>query len=98
MTKPYRPSNGTEGAIFDAQWCSRCERDAFTRGPDGDPSEGCEILARSLIHNITDPDYPREWQWRGEGGNCGPVCTAFVAEGDEVLELLDPSAVIRPLL
>jgi len=26
-TKPYRPSNGTEGDIFMSRFCARCERD-----------------------------------------------------------------------
>lgn len=66
--EPYRPSNGTEGDIFRAQFCDRCTRQ----------DEPCEILGRTLWLLEDDPNYPTEWvcdvgPWPGN-----PRCTAFV--------------------
>lgn len=37
MSKPYRPSNGSEGADFFDTWCRRCARDkAMREGADFD--------------------------------------------------------------
>ena len=41
--KPYRPSNGTEGEMFQAAWCAQCEADrAFRDNPDH--ADGCPII------------------------------------------------------
>ena len=48
--KPYRPSNGTEGEIFEATWCDHCQRDAaFRRFFDSNGAIGGD-----------QPDYPRD--------------------------------------
>ena len=67
----YRPSNGTEGLLFQEAWCARCAHDL---------TEGCPILRRTLFHEIGDPEYPVEWirqandtEWPGTAR-----CTAFV--------------------
>jgi hypothetical protein len=79
-TRPYRPSNGTEGEIFDSVWCAGCERDAsYRRGQD--PHVGCRIIAYAMACRIDDPDYPKEWV---TGGGKGPRCTAFIPKGEEV--------------
>lgn len=65
--EPWRPSNGTEGDIFMAQWCERCALADY----DGD---GCMIQLRALAHSIGDPEYPPEWQIGPDGQPC---CTAF---------------------
>lgn len=62
----YRPSNGTEGEMFESEFCEHCERDRAWREAwqtDGDPGnvKGCDILARALAFGIDDPQYPREW-------------------------------------
>jgi hypothetical protein len=67
MTKPYRPSNGSEGMIFEGRWCDRCAKD--------DPEEGCGIMLRAMLHEIHEPEYPREWVQGSKGEN--PHCTAF---------------------
>lgn len=74
----YRPSNGSEGDGFMEGWCDRCERDRAFREATGD-AEGCEILCRTLIYDITDPEYPREWV----EGEDGPKCTAFIEDGGQ---------------
>lgn len=70
--KPYRPSNGSEGDMFRHAFCDRCihERDYDPESGAG----GCEILGRSLFHDIGDPEYPGEWTHDDKGR---PTCTAF---------------------
>jgi hypothetical protein len=78
--EPYRPSNGTEGQFFMEEWCLRCARDAAFRNDK--PEHGCRILARTLLYDIDDPNYPKEWvrrsndnEWPGSAR-----CTAFVSQ------------------
>lgn len=78
---PYRPSNGTEGSIFEAAWCDDCRQDAAFRGwfnedsPRGEQPEGCSILCNVMAYATDDPEYPREWIYGADGQ---PRCTAFV--------------------
>jgi hypothetical protein len=81
MTKPYMPSNGTEGDMFDDVFCSRCERDrAYRDGGMVDAELGCPILAAALRG-----EQPGEWVWQGLdadgvlviGSETGARCTAF---------------------
>lgn len=97
MTTPYRPSNGTEGEIFMAQWCDRCTINLNYRG-DPDNEEPCQIMGDTMIYNVDDPQYPKEWILSPDSGQ--PRCTAYrdVWEKGEPVEPLDPNAVIRPLL
>lgn len=64
--QPYRPSSGTEGHAFIDTWCGDCAK-------SGDGS-GCEITERTMVYDIDDPLYPREWVVDADG----PECTAFV--------------------
>ena len=43
MSRPYQPSNGSEGEGFHAAFCDHCARDAAFRetGYEGDPALGC---------------------------------------------------------
>ena len=66
---PYMPSNSSEGDVFDARWCDRCQCDAAYR-VDGLAS-GCSILIEALCC-----EQPAEWVLR----NGTPTCTAFVAK------------------
>ena len=68
----YRPSNGTEGAIFESRWCEKCVRDRAYRESDGN-KPGCEILAMTGAYKVDEPGYPSEWVYGAEG----PMCTAF---------------------
>lgn len=62
MSKPYRPSNGTEGEIFDHYWCQNCARDAeWRKDTDQDPAMACQILADALAFDIRDPEFPKLW-------------------------------------
>jgi len=78
MTRSYRPSNGTEGEFFMADWCDRCDRDRAFR--DG-TSDSCPIAAATMWADVNSPDYPREWICDAEGWPGNPRCTAFVADG-----------------
>lgn len=63
--KPYRPSNGTDGSIFEAEFCNRCHR--------GNRSLMCSILSRVMLYDIGEKGYPKEWIYTEQG----PTCTAF---------------------
>jgi hypothetical protein len=82
--EPYRPSNGTEGECFIANWCGNCERDKCQNGTkamdDCAQDDFCEILGATFWLNVDDPDYPKEWV--RENGE--PKCLAFVELGQPV--------------
>jgi hypothetical protein len=54
MSKPYRPSNGTEGTGFIESFCVRCWHDR---------NEDCPILAASFIDQVP------EWVCEDDGSN-----------------------------
>ena len=69
--RAYRPSNGTEGEIFQERYCSRCIHEGEEDG------EYCHILTSAMIFEIDDPEYPKEWV-QDESGK--PMCLAFTTE------------------
>lgn len=80
--EPYRPSNGTEGDLFQEAWCVKCKRDQAYQDSGGN-EPGCPLIARSMAFDIGDPQYPKEWRrqvsdrvWPGTA-----ECTAFEAIG-----------------
>ncbi len=82
QTKKYRPSNGTEGDIFEDRFCNRCKREAkFRRTEDG--SDGCSILMKVMAYAVDDPKYPAEWivNLHDPYGSTAR-CTAFRHEDD----------------
>lgn len=78
--RKYRPSNGTEGDLFQAAWCVHCRRDAAFRQDPEAAAEGCTILVHTYAYAVDHPRYPGEWQW-GEDGQ--PRCTAFQPMGTD---------------
>lgn len=68
--KPYRPSNGTEGAIFAENHCLQC----INCDPDPCGEKQCNIWARTLLFDIGSPEYPREWCYVDDK----PTCTSWV--------------------
>ena len=68
--KPYRPSNGTEGMYFIAEFCEQCIHEKWMHTQcEGDKK--CDILSRSLIYDLDDPEYPEEWIYK----DGKPICT-----------------------
>jgi len=68
----FRPSNGTEGDIFEAAFCSKCAHDWKGRQSQ---TGGCQILGRALIFDVQDEEYPtKEWVFDKDGW---PICTEF---------------------
>lgn len=81
ILRPYRPSNGTEGACFQEQFCCGCIKDhAVNRAQEGewDWEGGCQILARALAEGGVP-----EWVEM----DSGPFCTAYVPDEGQ-----DPNA------
>jgi len=76
MSKPYRPSNGTEGDIFEYNFCDRCKKQTDQYGePD------CRIAFNAFWHEKSHPEYPTEWIVDDDGLS-NPRCTAFEAKAD----------------
>lgn len=71
-TEPYRPSNGTEGEIFRANWCDLCERDRYERKP-------CRILTLTMAYDVDDIGYPKQWLQTADVDwlEREPRCTSF---------------------
>jgi hypothetical protein len=67
MSTPYRPSNGTEGDLFQAKFCDRCQK-----------QKRCTILPKTMAFDVGDPGYPPQWI-RDDAGD--PTCTAFAPYG-----------------
>jgi len=68
---------------FDEYWCAQCQRDAAWR-EDENSVEPCDILSRSFIFDINDPEYPTEWIQDDVAypHYSNPRCTAFLAITD----------------
>ena len=72
--KPYQPSNGTEGMMFEAEFCDICLVDEkYRQTLDG--TYGCRILDFAMMREPTDKDYPNQWTHDKEGK---PICTGFI--------------------
>lgn len=75
-SKPYRPSNGTEGCWFESQFCDRCAKENVSK------EQFCHIHNRAILYDLTEQGgangvevrFPTEWvEIDGK-----PQCTAFV--------------------
>lgn len=74
MTRPYRPSNGTEGMSFMDSFCfNGCKHET--------KEKPCQIMGRSLGYSIGDPEYPKEWIQEDDGSR--PRCTAYQEIGSD---------------
>ena len=69
--KPYRPSNGTEGGMFQDRFCYQCKNDNWD---EKTMSGGCEIIVLSMCYGVEDSKYPKEWIYDKDGQ---PICTAW---------------------
>jgi hypothetical protein len=75
--RPYRPTSGEEGRIFEARFCAGCAGDHAVHA-DQDYENGCAILAAALAFDIDEKFYPVEWVIAADGY---PTCTAFDPDG-----------------
>lgn len=74
--KPYRPSNGTEHYLFEEDFCMHCKH--YKDNPRIEASDcDLDLLNMTFLHDIDDPEYPKEWVYDKEGY---PSCTAFEEE------------------
>lgn len=71
--KPFRPSNGQDGRIFQDWFCDRCNRDHVVHA-HGDFENGCPLLAAAMAFDAGEDGYPSEWVIAEDGY---PTCTAF---------------------
>lgn len=71
--KKYKPSNGTEGAMFTSKFCERCKNEKFIH-TNSEKDRKCQIFSKTLITDVTDEEYPTQWQYGTDGR---PTCTAF---------------------
>jgi hypothetical protein len=62
--KPYRPSNGTEGMIFEMEFCNKCWKEQI-----------CKIPLSAMVYEVEDPLYPKHWVCDNDGEN--PKCLKF---------------------
>lgn len=69
--KKYQPSNGSEGDWFVSKYCMNC----LNCNPDPNGSKQCEILAKTMVYDSNDDDYPSEWTFDDLGS---PICTSWV--------------------
>jgi len=64
MPEKYRPSNGTEGEIFQSKWCNNCIHDDF------EAEKFCPIMGDTMAYDFDDPKYPEEWITDKKGPRC----------------------------
>lgn len=72
MKRKYRPSNGIESMCFMENFCEQCIHEKWSHTQD-DNDKKCEILSRTMIFDIDEPEYPSEWTYDENG----PTCTKF---------------------
>lgn len=70
--KPYRPSNGTEGDMFQVLFCGRCTKDSYD--PETGGGELCPIIGDTMCCDVDSPEYPKAWVISERGQ---PVCKEF---------------------
>lgn len=78
--KPYRPSNGTEGDIFEEHFCNRCRRMRI----DPNAANQCGIYLRMGAYEVDDKKYPKQVRYAPDGS--GPECTSFRLRGSNQME------------
>lgn len=55
--KPYRPSNGSEGMMFEAIWCDKCTGESVIKS--------CDIFCSALFGAT-----PKEWMYYNNAPIC----------------------------
>ena len=72
MTKPWRPSNGTDGMWFESKFCDKCGLETWD--PETDKGIKCSILDGMILYGVDKKEYPGELIYDENGK---PTCTAF---------------------
>lgn len=65
----WRPSNGTEGEIFQEQFCENCVHDRAYR-EDKTRGVPCKVLTMIMACDIGDPEYPEEFSEKDGDRRC----------------------------
>jgi len=87
--KAYCPSNGSEGTWFTDKFCFNCKHEKFMH-TNSHKDALCELFSNSLIYDIKEPGFPKEWVYDKDDK---PTCTAheyFKWDLDESGNLIDP--------
>lgn len=82
MNEKYRPSNGSDGDAFTAQYCNQCAHDAKYRETN-DGEDGCLTRFETMLYDIKNEKYPKEWIYDKDGK---PACTKFLHESEQIIE------------
>lgn len=77
MSKSYIPSNGTEGSSFRERFCDQCKHEHEYLETQ-DPEHACQIFNATLIYNLGDDEYPKEWIYADGNDIFSGTCTAFI--------------------
>jgi hypothetical protein len=75
--KPYRPSNGSEGLVFQHRYCNRCIHDKAVREEPPRWESGCQVWASALMFKTDEPEYPPELVYANEEDVFSGRCTKF---------------------
>jgi len=70
MNKRYQPSNGSEASEFHDTFCAQC----LHCDPDPEREKQCDVMARGILYDIKDTEYPDEWVYDDEDN---PTCTKW---------------------
>lgn len=96
MAEKWQPSNGTEQMSFVETYCMNCIHEKFQHTLNENDKK-CDILSRTFLHDVKDPEYPIEWQ-RDENGQ--GICTAHQhwdwGDDDDDGGLKDPPDPVPP--
>jgi hypothetical protein len=72
MRKPYMPSNGTEGMLWDERYCIRCVHDAAWRA-DENTGKPCDVLTNAVAGA---PNTITEWTYDADDKSGFPPASA----------------------
>jgi len=64
--KLYRPSNGTEGEMFQEKNCLKCVYWGI--------GLGCPIYLQTIMFAVDEDDYPNQWRYDKDDK---PICNCF---------------------
>lgn len=98
--KSFRPSNGTEGMVFEEHFCSNCIHEKFIHTQNHKDKQ-CPVYSGMILFEVNEEDYPPELVFDSEGW---PVCTKWTkwdwgSDGDGDPDDEDnPKAPYKPII